>query len=69
MRVCKICNEEKELNQFKSGLKNGKVYHLWTCKPCQNDARINENEASRKLREKNQAFNQVAGWPKPCQLK
>lgn len=68
MRTCKICNVNKDLNQFTVILKRGKVYHSWTCKPCRNDL-LYLNETSRKAREKNRAFNQVAGWPKPCQLK
>ena len=62
MRVCKICNVEKDYKKFTTILKAGKVYHSWTCKPCRNDL-LYLNETSRKERKKNRLFNALVSWP------
>lgn len=36
MKTCKICNQEKELDDFYTEKRNGKVYHKNQCKKCYN---------------------------------
>ena len=55
VRVCKKCNKEKPISEFKKTIVNNKPYYSYKCKSCLNEIKRDKYKLDETLRIKNRA--------------
>ena len=65
MRTCKICGEDKPLEEFTYLVKQGRGYHAHRCKLCRADDAYRRDPA-RSDRMRNRAFNELMKQWRPA---
>ena len=54
MRICRICQTERTLAEFRTRMHGDKRYYYYECKPCYNERLRNSEDSKRYARERQQ---------------